>query len=284
MKARSISETSPATTRPSAAAPSIGGVDLRRVRGRLPGVLDDQPADAALGAGGDLGHDGADHGGGGGQLQRRDEVRHRRREPQLRSACATSRRRRSPSARPTRGVGDSGPAAHRRRPGRRRGRRRSPTTDIQGRQSRPNSDRRPPQPTTSGARATSGTVWLMITKGRRPRSAVRKRCITMARPRPTTTPTSIPTSATRNVNHAPSSTTSQIGVSEPRRSGSPKRGQHVPHVRHGGVVRAGGQLPAEDLAADGGPEPLVALPQQADEQRRRAGTSPPSREAGTCHE
>ena len=86
--------------------------------------------------------------------------------------------------------------------------------------------------------------------------------MTMARPRPTATPTIIPTMATRNVNQAPSSTTNQIGVLEPAALGIAEAAQHVPHVGHGRVVGAGRQLPAEDLAVDGGAEPLVALPQQ----------------------
>ena len=54
----------------------------------------------------------------------------------------------------------------------------------------------------------------------------------------------MPTMATRNVNHAPSSTTNQMGVLDPRRSGSPKRAS-TSHTcgMAASVVRAGSFQP-----------------------------------------
>ena len=53
---------SPATASPSSGGAEDRRVHLRRVAGALAGVLDDEPADAAADARGDLGHDRADDG------------------------------------------------------------------------------------------------------------------------------------------------------------------------------------------------------------------------------
>ena len=102
-----------------------GGVHLGRVAGRLPGVLDDQPADAAAQAGRDLGDDDADHRRRRGQLQRRHHARHGGREAQLAHRLAVRWRRSCASARATSPTPTPARAACRRRPGRRRGTRRA---------------------------------------------------------------------------------------------------------------------------------------------------------------
>ena len=128
MKARSISATRPATARPSTAGAEHGGVHLGRVGGRLAGVLDDEPADAAL------------------ACRSRSRPRRCRRWPRPPPASAPARGRAPTTGSrsltsvvpPAGGVGvhqldrlgrrrAAGRAAPRRRPGRRRGRRRSPT-------------------------------------------------------------------------------------------------------------------------------------------------------------
>jgi hypothetical protein len=77
----------------------------------------------------------------------------------------------------------------------------------------------PPQLTTSGASAISGTVCDTTRYGRRPRSTTLKRAITIARPSPTSVPITNPASANRSENHAPDATVVTIGVENPRRSG-----------------------------------------------------------------
>ena len=59
---------------------------------------------------------------------------------------------------------------------------------------------RPPQPTTSGASAMSGTVWLSTTHGTSADSASCQRCMSAASSSPPIDPTSQPASATRSVN------------------------------------------------------------------------------------
>ena len=108
-------------------------------------------------------------------------------------------------------------------------------TDIHGSHSRPKTSSWPPQPTTSGASATNGTVWERITNGSRLRSARWKRCISTARASPTTTPTTNPVIATRNVNHMPSSTTWATVRLLPRTSRSRKR---WPMVHTCGMARS----------------------------------------------
>ena len=61
-------------------------------------------------------------------------------------------------------------------------------TDIQSCHSNAPISTRDPQLFTIGANAMSGTVWLRTIHGSRPHSARRQRCITSARPMPTTTP------------------------------------------------------------------------------------------------
>ena len=73
-------------------------------------------------------------------------------------------------------------------------------TDIQRCHSSPPRWMRPPQPTTSGASAISGTVWLSTTHGTSADSASRERCMSAASSSPPTAPTSQPASATRSVN------------------------------------------------------------------------------------
>ena len=103
-----------------------GGVQLRRVAGGRLGVLDDQPADAAAGARGDLGDDRADHRGGRGQPERRDQVRDRRRQPQPQQRGPPARGQRREQLDRRRGRRPAARAARRPRSGRTPGRTRSP--------------------------------------------------------------------------------------------------------------------------------------------------------------
>ena len=96
-------------------------------------------------------------------------------------------------------------------------------TDIHGSQAQEPMWALPPQPTTSGARATSGIVWEMITSGSRPRSAQRDQHITSASPSPTATPRTNPAMATRNVYQAASATTTPTARVSARFTGSVKR-------------------------------------------------------------
>ena len=78
----------------------------------------------------------------------------------------------------------------------------SAETVIQRGTSQPNGLTRPLQLTTCGASAINGTVWLMITHGRSPRSTMRNRDMNTASPIPTTVAITKPNSASRNVYHA----------------------------------------------------------------------------------
>ena len=99
----------------------------------------------------------------------------------------------------------------------------STATDSQRGHSHPPIETRPPQLTTSGARAIIGTVWETTRYGSSPRRTTPKRAITVARRIPTTLPMANPATASRKEYHAPSRTTTQIGRSEVRLSGSNKR-------------------------------------------------------------
>ena len=97
-------------------------------------------------------------------------------------------------------------------------------TDIQSCHSNEPISMREPQLFTTGAKAMSGTVWLSTIHGSRPHSARRQRCITSARPMPTTTPTSQPTAAMPSVVRAASATTAQSGGADGERvTGSTSR-------------------------------------------------------------
>ena len=96
-------------------------------------------------------------------------------------------------------------------------------TDIHRCQVNPPMCNRPPQLTTSGASAMSGTVCETINQGSSPRSTTRKRAIKMARPMPTTTPNNRPADASRNVYHAPSATACATVRDDPRCSARPNR-------------------------------------------------------------
>ena len=108
----------------------------------------------------------------------------------------------------------------------------------------PKTDSWPPQPTTSGASATSGTVWDRITYGSRPRSARRNRCMSDGEAAGRrATPMTKPTMATpEREPRRPRSTTWPTVRLGPGSSGSPKRLSDVPHVRHRRVVGAGRQV------------------------------------------
>ena len=87
-------------------------------------------------------------------------------------------------------------------------------TLIQSCHSNAPSSIRDPHERTSGAKAMSGTVWLSTIHGSRPSSATRKRAISTARARPTTTPISQPCAAIFNVN-ALASKTAESTVGDP---------------------------------------------------------------------
>ena len=76
-----------------------------------------------------------------------------------------------------------------------------------------------PIPTIRGASAISGTVCEAMTNGRSPRSKKRKRCMTIARIKPTTTPIKNPPIAKRNEYEAAARTAWNTEVSEPLTSG-----------------------------------------------------------------
>ena len=99
----------------------------------------------------------------------------------------------------------------------------STATDSHRGHSQPPIDTRPPQLTTSGARAISGTVCETTRYGSRPRRTTLKRAITVARAMPTMLPMAKPAAASRNEYQAASSTTSQIGRSDVRLSSSNSR-------------------------------------------------------------
>ena len=90
-------------------------------------------------------------------------------------------------------------------------------TDIQSCHSTPPISIREPQLFTIGAKAMSGTVWLRMIQGSRPHSTRRQRCMTSARPMPTTSPTSQPTAA------MPSVVRQRERDRRPTAAGSPRR-------------------------------------------------------------
>ena len=108
----------------------------------------------------------------------------------------------------------------------------STATDSHRGHSQPPRCSRPPQLTTSGARAIIGTVWETTRYGISPRRTTPKRAITIGqRRRRPRCRCRKPTRARRNEYHAPASTTRQIGRSDVRLSGvergarpSPTRG------------------------------------------------------------
>ena len=146
-------------------------------------------------------------------------------------------------------------------------------TDIQSCHSNEPISTRDPQLFTTGANAMSGTVWLRTIHGSRPHSARRQRCITSARPMPTTTPTSQPTAAIPSVVSAASAHDRPQRLRRRRaRDGLAEPAEHVPHVRHREVGGARQHAGAADHDAVGGPEQLVRLPDQHD--REDAGEAP----------
>ena len=142
----------------------------------------------------------------------------------------------------------------------------STATDSQRGHSHPPSCSRPPQLTTSGARAIIGTVWETTRYGIRPRRTTPKRAITVAS-----------ADADRGADE-------EAGEGEAERV--PRAGQHdapdrpvrraalvveqpvahLPHVRHGGVVGPGQDVPAEHVAAVARARPPCTAPTP----RRRA--------------
>src|SRR5829696_1645241 len=174
-------------------------------------------------------------------------------------------------------------------------------TDIHGFQVVPPMCTRPPQPTTSGARATSGTVWDSTTYGSRPRSAISKRSISIPSAIPTATPSSSPAIATRKVNQTASSTaTPTEELCAAPDSGRPKRrstsqtcGMDASSAR--GSTRAPNSEPPSGLpttlyashsphtsASDATNQPARDIARRRS-GRRRAGTGrPPSTTATTA--
>ena len=121
----------------------------------------------------------------------------------------------------------------RRRPGRRRGTTRASTTASQRGHSHPKGWSWPPQLTTSGARAMSGTVCDTTRYGSRPRRTTPKRAISVGqRRRRRQRRRRSRTAARRNEYHAPRARPARSGVSDARLSGSNSRPTIVPHVRH----------------------------------------------------
>ena len=265
MKRQIERPTRPATTRPSTAAPSMAVYTLAgsEVASREYSMIS-RPI-PPLRAGRDLGDDGADHRGRGGQLQRRDQVRHRGGQPQLHQRRATSRRRRSRIS--STDAGGRRLQAAQRADGDREerevgGDHRRPTSTAASRDR--TSDSWPPQPDDQRRqRHQRHGLADRITYGQQAALGDAKRCITMARPRPTATPITKPTMATRNVNHsALQHDLTRSGVLDPRSSGSPKRLQDRPTRGASAGRRCGpaasSRAPCRRSAAA---ERLVALPQ-----------------------
>ena len=123
-------------------------------------------------------------------------------------------------------------------------------TDIQRCHSKPPTWIRPPQPTTSGASAMSGTVWLSTTHGSSADSATVHRCMSVAIRNPPTEPSTQPASATRNVNQqACSIALSTVGDPTADVSGWSIRCHDRPDVRHRDVVGARQHARAEQVPA-----------------------------------
>ena len=175
------------TTRPSpdraTAAPSSAVYTFAGSRRRLPGVLDDQPADAAAQAGRDLGDDDADHRRRRRQLERRNHAWHGGREAQLAHRLARSSRRSCASARRDVADADSRPRSVPTATGKKARKAPSTATDSHRGHSQPPRCSRPPQLTTSGARAIIGTVCETTRYGISPRRTTPKRAITHRRGR-----------------------------------------------------------------------------------------------------
>ena len=87
-------------------------------------------------------------------------------------------------------------------------------TDSHRGHSHPPSWSLPPQLTTSGARAISGTVWDTTRYGSRPRRTMPKRAITVASPIPIALPSRKPATASRNEYQDASRTTCQMWRSD----------------------------------------------------------------------
>ena len=213
---------------------------------------------------------------GGGQLERRHDVRHGAREAQLAhrlrargGEAAHQLERRRPTPTPAR-------AACRRRPGRRRGTRRARRPTATAATPTRRGASLPPQLTTSGARAISGTVCDTTRYGSRPRRTMPKRAITAA-------------SADADGGAEHEAGERRAGTSTTRRRARPARSwrsdvrlsvveqalAHLPHVGHRGVVGPGQDAHAEHLAAVLGPDHLVELPRRRPRARARGGTAGP---------
>ena len=143
---------------------------------------------------------------------------------------------------------------------------RHPVLPLRRRRSRS----RDPQLLTIGAKAMSGTVWLRMIQGSSPHSARRQRCMIEregdARRR---RPTSQPTAAIPRVVSAREATTPHSG-GEPswRVTGSNRRRDHVPDVRHREVGGARGQhaRARRSTTPSVGGEELVQLPHGDDRE------------------
>ena len=120
--------------------------------------------------------------------------------------------------------------------------------------------------------AMSGTVWLSTIHGSSAASAVRKRCMSSARNRPTTTPTIQPTAATPRLNAEAWSTACHIGSGAgSARDRLEQPADHVPDVRHREVGGARQHGDAADDDARRRAERLVELPDRG-EQHDAEGT------------
>ena len=137
----------------------------------------------------------------------------------------------------------------------------STATDSHRGHSQPPIDSRPPQLTTSGARAISGTVCDTTRYGSRPRRTTSKRAITVASAMPTARADDEPGERPGGTStRLPASTTCQIGRSDVRLSSSNSR---LPMSHTCGMAMSlvrGQDRPAEDLAAVVRSDRLVHLP------------------------
>ena len=166
-----------------------------------------------------------------------------RREPQLAQRAATTARRRCPSARATRRGADCSPRSVPTATGKnaRNAPSTAPTSTAATRT--PPTWSLPPQLTTSGASAISGTVWRDDeVRQQRPLDHARSAAITTASAIPTTTPSTKPTKREpERVPRAAERPRAPIGrwrrVARVARAGD----SIVPHVRHRPVVRCAGR-------------------------------------------
>ena len=258
---------------PSDGRADQGGVDLGRVAGGRPRVLEGQPADAAAAAERDLGHDRPDHRARRPPGAGRGRGTARRPGGAASTASRGSWRPATASARPRRAGRPGGPRSRPTATGAKARKAEITATDIHGCHS-PEPELQParPRPTTSGAKATIGTVWRHDHErqdgplGHAEPLHQRRQPGTDERHRPPARPRAI-----WNVYQAPATTAAPIVRSLPRPLGIAEPFDHG--ARRGawpGRRPSAAAATPKSLPVDG----LVALP-EADEQQPAPSTAKP---------